>query len=229
MERKGGQEETCPALPGKPATLKNSPESELRGMIEIWLQQREESRLLFGEVIYLKFLCSLSALTSAAGLPDLTQLIAMIRRRRWCIGESHSAPSSSSTLSGSLGFVTGRKQTLPLRKHASLLGHFLGCRWHAKTTDDDDDDDSQLRAREAVRACVFRVERLIAPLGWQPASLTRDALNSREYDCGGPWGLKSQWHRQSLKSTIMWGSHAFGYCRLSSCLSPPPHTLGLFS
>lgn len=53
----------------------------------------------------------------------LPKLITMILKWRWCIVVALSTSRSSLTLTGSLGFVTGRKQTLPLRKHASLLGH----------------------------------------------------------------------------------------------------------
>lgn len=65
-------------------------------------------------------LAALCVLTSAWVWP-VRRVVMVIVRWRWCIG-------SSWTLFGSLGFVTSRKQTLPLRKHASL-------RWHAATTD----------------------------------------------------------------------------------------------
>ena len=39
QRRRGEQEATCSAVHGKPPTLKNSPESELCGMVRIWLLQ----------------------------------------------------------------------------------------------------------------------------------------------------------------------------------------------
>lgn len=77
--------------------------------------------------------CSLLTSVVALTLPSLS---------RWFWNEDDvlgRGGRSSLTLSGSLGFVTDRKQALPLGKHAPLLGHFfflLRCRWHAKTAAD---------------------------------------------------------------------------------------------
>lgn len=64
---------------------------------------------------------------------------------------------STLTLSGSLGFVTDRKQTLPLRKQGSS----------ARTTVARQDPPLMVRegGGASVRARVFRFARLIAPLG----------------------------------------------------------------